>query len=42
MSDVVKIDNTPLRVFDEQVIQFLSELSAELLKSPIVRQYPDL
>ncbi len=42
MSEVVKIDNTPLRVFDEQVVQFLSELSAELLKSPLVRQYPDL
>jgi len=36
------IDNRPLRVFDEQVVEFLGELSADLLKSPLVRQYPDL
>jgi len=36
------ICNKPLRVFDEQVIKFLGDLSAELLKSPLVRQYPDL
>lgn len=42
MSEVVEINNTPLRVFDEQVVHFLSELSAELLQSPLVRQYPDL
>ena len=42
MSEVVQIDHSPLRVFDEQVVQFLSGLSAELLKSPLVRQYPDL
>lgn len=36
------IDNTPLRVFDEQVMELLGGLSAELLKSPLVRAYPDL
>jgi len=36
------VNSTPLRVFDGQVVQFLSGLSAELLKSPLVRQYPDL
>lgn len=42
MSELVKVDNTPLRVFDEQVVQFLGGLSAEMLNSPLVRQYPDL
>ena len=36
------VNNTPLKVFDERVVQFLGDLSAELLKSPLVRQYPDL
>jgi len=36
------ICNKPLRVFDANVVEFLGELSAELLKSPLVRQYPDL
>ena len=36
------INNTPLRVFDEQVVEFLGGLSADLLKSPLVRTYPDL
>ncbi len=36
------ICNKPLRVFDASVVEFLGELSAELLKSPLVRQYPDL
>ena len=31
-----------MRVFDESVVGFLGELSAELLKSPIVRWHPDL
>ena len=39
---MVTICNKPLRVFDEQVIKFLGDLSAVLLKSPLVRQYPDL
>jgi len=36
------ICNKPLRVFDEQVIKFLGELSSDLLKSPLVRQHPDI
>ena len=36
------ICNKPLRVFDDQVIKFLGDLSAELFKSPLVHQYPDL
>lgn len=38
----MKIDNTPIRVFDEAAIGLLSAISAELLKSPLVRLYPDL
>ena len=38
----LNVNNTPLKVFDERVVQFLGDLSAELLKSPLVRQYPDL
>lgn len=38
----MSISNAPLRVFDESVVEFLGELSAELLKSPIVRRHPDL
>lgn len=37
-----QICNKPLRVFDEEAVQFLSDLSAEILKSPLARQYPDL
>lgn len=36
------ICNKPLVVFDEEVVQFLGDLSAEILKSPLARQYPDL
>lgn len=36
------INNTPLKVFDDSVLQFLTNLSSELLKSSLVRQYPDL
>ncbi len=36
------ICNKPLTVFDEEVVQFLGDLSAEILKSPLARQYPDL
>ena len=39
---MVTICNKPLRVFDDEIIQFLGELSADLLKSPLVRQYPDI
>lgn len=37
-----KICNIPLRVFDDEVVKFLGELSSDLLKSPLIRQYPDL
>ena len=37
-----EISRTPLKVFDGQVVHFLGGLSAELMKSPLVRQYPDL
>jgi len=36
------VNNTPLRVFDDAVVEFLSGISSELLKSPLVRAYPDL
>jgi len=38
----MNVNNTPLRVFDEQVVEFLGGLSAELLKSSLVRTYPDV
>ena len=38
----LNVNNTPLKAFDERVVQFLGDLSTELLKSPLVRQYPDL
>lgn len=34
--------NTPLPIFAEEIITFIAELSAEILKSPLARQYPDL
>ena len=39
---MVTICNKPLRVFDDEVIKFLGELSSGLLKSPLVRQHPDI
>ena len=36
------VNNTPLRVFDDQIVEFLSKMSAELMRSPLIRQYPDL
>lgn len=39
---MVQIGNRPMRVFDESVIELLSGISAELMKSPVSRQYPDL
>ena len=39
---MVEVDNRPMRVFDEQVIELLGGISAELMKSPVSRQYPDL
>lgn len=38
----MQIDNRPMRVFDEQVIEFLGGISAELMKSSVSRAYPDL
>ena len=37
-----EICNKPFRTFDESVVEFLGGLSADLLKSPLVRQHPDL
>lgn len=39
---MVEVDNRPMRVFDEQVIELLGGVSAELMKLPVSRQYPDL
>lgn len=36
------IIDTPLKVFDEGVCDFIGELSAGILKSPIARVFPDL
>ena len=38
-ADVV---NTPIRVYDDTACAFIAELSAEILKSPLARTYPDL
>ena len=38
-ADVV---NTPIRVYDDTACAFIAELSAEILKSPLSRAYPDL
>lgn len=38
----LNIDNSPVQVFDKEVVQFLGDLSADVLKSPLARQYPDL
>lgn len=34
--------NTPLPILADEVTNFIAELSAEVLKSPLARQYPDL
>ena len=36
------IIDTPLKVFDEDVCAFIGDLSAEILKSPMARVFPDL
>lgn len=36
------IVNTPIQVYDDTVCDFIAELSAEILKSPLARMYPDL
>ena len=36
------IVNTPIRVYDDTACEFIAELSAEILKSPLSRKYPDL
>lgn len=38
----MNVNNTPLAVFDNAVVEFLGELSADLLKSPLIRIYPDI
>ena len=38
----LSVNNLPLSVFDEEAVQFLGDLSADILKSPLARQYPDL
>ena len=36
------IVHTPLPVYDEEVCAFIAEVSAKLMSSPLIRQYPDL
>ena len=36
------IIDTPLKVFDDDVCAFITDLSAEIFKSPIARVFPDL
>ena len=36
------IVNAPIRVYDDMACAFIAELSAEILKSPLARTYPDL
>lgn len=38
----VDIVNAPIRVYDDTACAFIAELSAEILKSPLARTYPDL
>lgn len=33
---------SPMRVFDEEVCTFIAELSSTLLRSPVIRTFPDL
>ena len=39
---LLNVNNTPLSAFDDCVVRFLGDLSSTLLKSPLVRQFPDL
>lgn len=36
------VNSAPFEVFNETVVKFLEDLSTKLLKSPVVRQFPDL
>ena len=36
------VNNTPLRPFEPMVLDYLGEISAAILKSPVGRQFPDL
>lgn len=38
----LNVNNTPLPIFDERVITLLNDISAELMKSPVSRTFPDL
>lgn len=38
----MQVDNRPMRAFDGAVVELLAEVSADLIKSPISRLYPDL
>lgn len=38
----VDVVNAPIRVYDDTACAFIAELSAEILKSPLARTYPDL
>lgn len=36
------INRTPLPVYNDSVCAFISEISATLMKSPLIRVFPDL
>ena len=36
------ITKTPLSVYSDEAIDFISDLSSKIMKSPIMRQYPDV
>ena len=36
------ITKTPLNVYSDEAIDFISDLSSKIMKSPIMRQYPDV
>lgn len=37
-----EIDKSPMSVYADEVCAFIAEVSAKLMQSPLVRQYPDL
>lgn len=37
-----EIDKSPMQVYADEVCAFIAEVSAKLMQSPLVRQYPDL
>lgn len=42
LTDTEEVAKNPLRAYSDEVIEFISELSSRIMKSPLMRAFPDL